>query len=84
MITPSRHYGICFKELKEVQLWPHRKEKSPRLAGILAAAPHWKLSMPGIVKCPHCQQMKLSHRVCKHCGYYDGKEVVKMEEAANN
>ena len=44
---------------------------------------HWKLSMPGIVKCPHCQQMKLAHRVCKHCGYYDGKEIVKAEEAAN-
>ena len=40
---------------------------------------HWKLSVPGIVKCPHCQQMKLSHRVCKHCGYYDGKEVVEQK-----
>ena len=29
---------------------------------------HWKLSAPGIVKCPRCGKMKLSHRVCKHCG----------------
>ena len=43
---------------------------------------HWKLSVPGITKCPHCQKMKLSHRVCKNCGYYDGKEVVKTEEVA--
>ena len=41
---------------------------------------NWKLSMPGIVKCPRCQQMKLSHRVCKHCGYYNGVQVVKMDE----
>ena len=34
-----------------------------------------KLSAPGIVKCPRCQQMKLAHRICKHCGYYDGKQV---------
>ncbi len=42
---------------------------------------NWKLSMPGIVKCPRCGKMKLSHRVCKFCGYYDGKEVVKVEAA---
>ena len=28
---------------------------------------NWKLSAPGIVKCPRCQQMKLAHRICKHC-----------------
>ena len=30
---------------------------------------NWKLSAPGIVKCPRC----------KHCGYYDGKQVINME-----
>ncbi len=44
---------------------------------------HWKLTAPGIVKCPRCQQMKLSHRVCKHCGYYDGKQVVVMDDGSN-
>ncbi|MDR3050264.1 MAG: 50S ribosomal protein L32 [Oscillospiraceae bacterium] len=43
---------------------------------------HWKLSAPGIVKCPRCQQMKLSHRICKHCGYYDGKQVIVTDDAA--
>lgn len=41
---------------------------------------HWKISLPAIVKCPQCHKMKLSHRVCKHCGYYDGKQVIVMEE----
>ena len=29
---------------------------------------HWKLTVPGIVECPQCHSMKLSHRVCKKCG----------------
>lgn len=39
---------------------------------------HWKLSAPGIVKCPRCQAMKLSHRVCKQCGYYDGRKAIEV------
>ena len=38
---------------------------------------NWKLEVPGMVECPQCHEMKLSHRVCKNCGFYDGKEVVK-------
>lgn len=40
---------------------------------------NWKLTLPGMVKCPKCQEFKLPHRVCKACGYYDGKEVLKAE-----
>ena len=43
---------------------------------------NWKLSVPGIAKCPRCGKMKLCHRVCKFCGYYDGKEIVKVEAEA--
>jgi len=35
-----------------------------------------KMSLPGIVECPQCHDMKLAHRVCKNCGYYKGIEVV--------
>lgn len=42
---------------------------------------HWKLSAPGIAKCPRCQSMKLSHRVCGNCGHYDGRKVVEVEAA---
>jgi large subunit ribosomal protein L32 len=37
---------------------------------------HFKLSVPGMVECPNCGEMKLAHRVCKACGTYKGKEVV--------
>ncbi len=40
----------------------------------------WKLVLPGMVKCAKCQEYKLPHRVCKACGFYDGKEVIKTEE----
>ncbi len=41
----------------------------------------WKLPMPGMVKCSHCGEFVLSHRVCPACGYYNGKEIIKKEEA---
>ena len=41
---------------------------------------NWKLVLPGMVKCPKCQEYKLPHRVCKACGHYDGKDVIKTEE----
>lgn len=45
---------------------------------------HWKLTLPAIGACPQCKQMKLAHRVCRHCGYYDGVSVIKMDEAKAN
>lgn len=41
----------------------------------------WKLDAPQMVKCPKCGEYNLSHRVCKACGFYDGKIVVAKEEA---
>lgn len=35
-----------------------------------------KLNVPGMVKCPECGEMKLSHRVCKECGSYKGNDVL--------
>lgn len=38
---------------------------------------HFKLAVPGMVKCSHCGEPKLAHRVCKECGTYKGEDVVK-------
>lgn len=40
----------------------------------------FKLSLPGIVECPQCHEMKLAHRVCKSCGYYNGKVAIEQTE----
>lgn len=37
---------------------------------------HFKLEVPGMVKCASCGEYKLGHRVCKACGSYKGEEVV--------
>lgn len=42
---------------------------------------NWKLAAPGLVECPQCHEMKLAHRVCKSCGYYNGKQVLKVDAA---
>jgi len=40
---------------------------------------HWKTSAPNLSECPQCHQSKLPHRVCPHCGYYNGEKVVDVE-----
>lgn len=37
---------------------------------------HYKLEVPGMTVCPNCGELKLNHRVCGECGYYDGKQVI--------
>ena len=43
---------------------------------------HYKISVPGMVVCSNCGELKLSHRVCPVCGYYNGRLVkeVKVKE----
>ncbi|MBQ7152907.1 MAG: 50S ribosomal protein L32 [Clostridia bacterium] len=42
-----------------------------------------KMSAPALVKCsnPECTEMILPHRVCKVCGWYDGKKVLEVKKA---
>lgn len=37
---------------------------------------HFKLAVPGMVKCEQCGELKISHRVCKNCGSYKGREII--------
>lgn len=39
----------------------------------------WKLTAPAFSKCPRCGELTVPHRVCGSCGYYKGKEVIKVE-----
>jgi large subunit ribosomal protein L32 len=56
---------------------PKRKWSKARTG---RARSNWKLSVPNLVDCPKCHAKKMPHKVCKTCGFYDGKEVVKMAE----
>ena len=40
----------------------------------------WKLEAPSLSKCTQCGELKMPHRVCPICGYYKGREVIKVED----
>ena len=40
-----------------------------------------KVSAPTYNECPQCHQPRLPHRVCKSCGYYNGRAVKAGEDA---
>ncbi|MGQ9631689.1 MAG: 50S ribosomal protein L32 [bacterium] len=42
----------------------------------------WKarLKAPNLNYCPNCDNPKLPHTVCPNCGYYDGRQVIVIEE----
>lgn len=35
-----------------------------------------KLYASNLSVCPNCKGLRLPHRVCPHCGYYNGKPVI--------
>ncbi|MBL7128989.1 MAG: 50S ribosomal protein L32 [Ignavibacteria bacterium] len=37
---------------------------------------HYKAIGPSLVACPNCGEMKLGHKVCSSCGFYDGRSVI--------
>ena len=43
-------------------------------------AQSWKIAMPALVKCSKCGALTVPHRVCKACGTYNKKEVIKQED----
>lgn len=57
------------------------KKKSSKSAKNMRRA-NWKLEQPTVVECPQCHSPKLPHFVCPTCGYYDGRQVINMEEKA--
>jgi len=38
----------------------------------------FKIESKTLVVCSHCKKMIKSHEICSYCGYYKGKEEVKM------
>ncbi len=38
-----------------------------------------KLTAVNLAVCSQCKKKRLPHRVCPHCGYYNGKPIVVFE-----
>ena len=41
---------------------------------------HDALSAMNLTQCSNCGEMRLPHRVCPNCGFYQGREVVAVEK----
>lgn len=37
---------------------------------------HYKALIPSTSICPQCRAVKLPHRACPECGYYNGRKVI--------
>ena len=45
---------------------------------------NYKATAATLAECPHCHEYVAAHRVCKNCGFYDGKEVIAQKEEKAN
>ena len=41
---------------------------------------NWKAATPEVGECTQCHEPKIAHRICKHCGFYDGVSKIEVEK----
>ena len=41
---------------------------------------HDTLKLTNIVECPNCGEQKITHHICKACGYYKTLEILPIVE----
>lgn len=41
---------------------------------------HWKAKPPTLTTCTHCRAPRMTHHACPSCGYYRGRQVIKVKE----
>lgn len=56
---------------------PKRRHSKARTARRRA---HDALTARSFSGCPNCHELKLPHRACPKCGYYNGREVLEVPE----
>lgn len=61
---------------------PVPKRKKSRSKNRMRARSH-KRPAPGIRKCPQCGATAEPHRVCRGCGYYNGRQVLSVRADAD-
>jgi large subunit ribosomal protein L32 len=65
--------------MKEVWFMAVPKRKTSKAKRDSRRANTFKLTNPTTGACPQCHKPKLAHRVCKECGFYNGKKVIEVE-----
>lgn len=41
---------------------------------------HWKITLPNLTECPRCHVPLPQHTACQSCGFYKGRQVLKLKE----
>jgi len=41
---------------------------------------HLALTVPALVECTHCHEMKRPHHACPNCGKYRGRQVLELKK----
>ncbi len=42
---------------------------------------HDHVAAPNVVRCPQCDEPKLSHHACPNCGTYRGRQALEVSES---
>jgi len=56
---------------------PKRKQSKQRTNTRFA---NYKADNPEVGSCSQCHEPKLSHRICKSCGFYDGVSRIEVTD----
>jgi large subunit ribosomal protein L32 len=57
---------------------PKRKQSKSRSA--IRRAQVMKQPVPHFIPCPRCGEARISHQVCKSCGYYKDRMVLEVPQ----
>ena len=58
---------------------PNPKRKHSKARRDKRRSANSKMTMANFSTCPNCKKIKLPHRVCMYCGYYNGKPVMLIK-----
>jgi large subunit ribosomal protein L32 len=58
------------------------KRKPSRSRQRMRRAYNSVLKLPQLSTCPQCAAPALTHRACPSCGYYKGRQVIRVKAAA--
>ena len=56
---------------------PKRKHTASRRDSRRAA--NWRLTARSLSRCANCGAMRLPHRLCSACGFYDGQLILPVK-----
>ncbi|MDR1668841.1 MAG: 50S ribosomal protein L32 [Oscillospiraceae bacterium] len=58
------------------------KNKTSKQRKAMRRSSVWRLDTPSLSACPKCGELYRPHRVCKACGFYNGRDVLQLEAAS--